>query len=102
VRRIRTLDAIICASDLFAIGAMRGLADLGVGVGTDIAIVGWDDTVDGRYCSPTLSTVSPDLEFLADATLDALIRRIEGDRGPGRTVVVPHQLIIRDSSEGVR
>jgi len=98
VRRIRTLDAIVCASDLLAIGAMRGLAELGVSVGTDVAIVGWDDTVDGRYCSPTLSTVSPDLDFLANATLDALIRRIEGDRAPGRDVVVPHQLIIRGSS----
>lgn len=98
LRRVRMLDAIICASDLLAIGAMRGLTDLGVVVGTDVAIVGWDDIIDGRYCSPSLSTVSPDLGYLANATLDALVRRIEGDRGPGRTVVVPHRLIVRESS----
>jgi DNA-binding LacI/PurR family transcriptional regulator len=98
VRRVRTLDAIICASDLLAIGAIRGLTDLGVIVGPDVAVVGWDDTVDGRYCTPTLTTVSPDLDYLAHATLDALVRRIEGDRAPGRSVVVPHRLIVRGSS----
>ena len=64
----------------------------------DVAVVGWDDIVDGRYVAPSLSTVAPDLSFLAEQTLDALIRRIEGDRTPGRTVVVPHRLVIRESS----
>ena len=51
-----------------------------------------------RVRPPTLSTVAPDLSFLAASTIEALIRRIEGDRSPGRTVLVPHHLIIRESS----
>ncbi len=98
LKQTRSVDAIVCASDLLAIGAIRGLSELGVRVGEDIALVGWDGTVDGRYSSPSLSTVAPDLDFLALATLEALIRRIEGDRAPGRDVVVPYELIIRDSS----
>ena len=35
-----------------------------------------------------------------EQTLDALIRRIEGDRTAGRNVLVPHELVIRESSEG--
>lgn len=98
VRRARRLDAVVCASDLLAIGAMRALQSDGVQVGEDLAVVGWDDTVDGRYSSPSLTTVSPDLAFLAEAALDALTRRIEGDRAPGRTVTVPHRLVVRESS----
>ena len=100
IKRVPRLDALVCASDLLAIGALRTLRDLGVGVPEDVAVVGWDDIVDGRYCSPSLSTVAPNLPVLAEQTLDALIRRIEGDRTPGRNVLVPHELVIRESSGG--
>ena len=96
--RAPTLDALICASDLLAIGAMRALIDLGVRIPDDVAVIGWDGIVDGAYARPTLTTVAPDLSFLADTSIEALIRRIEGDRSPGRTVLVPHRLIIRESS----
>jgi LacI family transcriptional regulator, repressor for deo operon, udp, cdd, tsx, nupC, and nupG len=93
-----TLDALICASDLLAVGAIRALQQLGVRVPDDIAITGWDNIVDGLYSAPSLTTVAPDLAVLAERTLDALSRRIEGDRSPGGTFVVPHQLLIRESS----
>lgn len=54
--------------------------------------------MDGRYGAPSLSTVAPDLPFLAEHALDALIRRIEGDRTPGRAMVVPHRFVVRESS----
>jgi LacI family transcriptional regulator, repressor for deo operon, udp, cdd, tsx, nupC, and nupG len=98
LERAPGLDAVMCASDLLAIGTLRALRELGVGVPDDVAVVGWDDIVDGRYIAPRLSTVAPDLSFLAEHALDALIRRIEGDRTPGRSVVVPHRLVIRESS----
>lgn len=93
-----TLDAVVCASDLLAVGAMRALRRLGVTVPGDVAVTGWDDTIDGRYCSPSLSTVATDLSVLAERTLDALSRRVEGDRSEGTTFVVPHQLVVRESS----
>ncbi len=98
ITRAPELDAVLCASDLLAIGALRGLRRSGVGVPDDVAVVGWDDITDGRYVAPSLSTVAPDLSFLAEHALDALVRRIEGDRTPGRTVVVPHRLVVRESS----
>lgn len=98
IARAPELDALLCASDLLAIGALRALRRLGVGVPDDVAVVGWDDVVEGRYGAPSLSTVAPDLPFLAEHALDALIRRIEGDRTPGHTLVVPHTLVLRESS----
>jgi DNA-binding LacI/PurR family transcriptional regulator len=100
ITRVPKLDALVCASDLLAIGALRTLRELGVRVPQDVAVVGWDNIVDGRYSSPSLSTVAPNLAALAEQTLDALIRRIEGDRTPGRNVLVPHELVVRESSGG--
>jgi LacI family repressor for deo operon, udp, cdd, tsx, nupC, and nupG len=98
INRSPSLDSMICASDLLAIGAMRALRRHGVRVPEDIAVTGWDNIVDGRYYLPSLTTVAPDLQRLAEQTLDALTSRIGGDRSAGRTYLVPHELIVRDSS----
>ncbi|GAA1430142.1 LacI family DNA-binding transcriptional regulator [Microlunatus lacustris] len=98
--RAPAVDALVCASDLMAVGAIRALQRHGARVPDDVAVLGWDNIVDGEYTSPTLTTVAPDLGALADQTLDALIRRIEGDRTPGREYVVPHRLVVRQSSGG--
>ena len=86
------------SSDGLAIGAIRALQRLGVRVPDDVAVTGWDGTVDGRYCSPSLTTVATDLSVLAEQTLDALSRRVDGDRSEGTTFVVPHELAVRESS----
>ncbi len=93
-----TSDALICASDLLAIGAMCALREAGVSVPDDVAVAGWDNVVDGQYHVPTLTTVAPDLPALADLTMEALVARIEGDRSPGAIHVVPHELVVRQST----
>jgi LacI family transcriptional regulator, repressor for deo operon, udp, cdd, tsx, nupC, and nupG len=91
-------DALVCASDLLAIGAMSALREAGISVPDDVAVAGWDNVVDGQYHVPTLTTVAPDLAALADATMAALVARIEGDRSPGTIRCVPHELIVRQST----
>jgi LacI family transcriptional regulator, repressor for deo operon, udp, cdd, tsx, nupC, and nupG len=95
---IRGYDALICASDLLAIGAMAGLRSIGIEVPHDMAVVGWDNIADGRYHRPSLSTVAPDLTALAETTMTALVLRIEGDRSPAASYRVPHHLVVRESS----
>ncbi|MGW1345036.1 LacI family DNA-binding transcriptional regulator [Kribbella sp. NPDC002412] len=96
--RIREIDAVVCASDLLAIGAIRTFIEHHVRVPDDVAVVGWDNIVDGRYLSPSLSSVATDMDLLADRTFEALISRIQGNRDPARVYTVPHNLIIRESS----
>ncbi len=98
--RVPDLDALVCASDLMAIGAIRALQRLGKRVPEDVAVLGWDDIVDGQYVTPSLTTIAVDLPMLAELTLAALVRRIEGDRSPGQTYVVPHRLVVRGSTGG--
>ncbi|WP_344810240.1 LacI family DNA-binding transcriptional regulator [Microlunatus aurantiacus] len=98
LERLRDCDALVCASDLLALGAMFALREAGIGTPDDIAVVGWDNIDDGAYSQPTLTSVAPDLGALAEKAVDALITRIEGDRSESRSYVVPHELIIRRSS----
>lgn len=93
-------DAVFCFNDLMAIGALRACSERGVRVPDDVAVAGFDDILEGRYTSPSLSTVTPDLDFLVDRVLDLLIARINGSEAPGERVNVPWELTLRESTLG--
>lgn len=93
-------DAVFCFNDLMAVGAMRACAEAGVRVPEDVAIAGFDDIPEGRYSTPTLTTVSPDLTVLSESALSLLLDRIEGGEGTAREVSVPWRLVIRESTAG--
>lgn len=92
------LDALVCANDLLAIGAMRALRRAGIRVPEDVAVLGWDDTPEGAFSHPALTTVAPDKKELARLAVEALLRRIDGDTSPPVTYVVPHRLVVREST----
>jgi len=94
-------DAVFCFNDLLALGALRTLADAGLRVPDDVAVVGFDDIEDGRYHSPSLTTISPDKEWLADNAVGLLLERISGTGEVAhRDLAVPYTLEIRESTIG--
>lgn len=96
--RPEPIDAIFCFSDPLALGAMRVLHEAGVRVPDEVAVVGWDDTEDGRFAFPSLTTVSPDKEWIARTALDRIEQRLGGGRVEPRTLIAPHKLVVRESS----
>ena len=80
-------DAIFCASDAIAIGAMDGLRHgLGLRVPEDVAVVGFDDVPAAAWPSYRLSTVAQARQRMVDETVDALVARIEGRRDAAPSV----------------
>ncbi len=49
--------AIFCANDLMAVGCYEALKEMGVSVGKDVAVMGYDDQEIAQHLSPALSTV---------------------------------------------
>ena len=49
--------AIFCANDLMAVGCYEALKEMGVVIGKDIAVMGYDDQEIAQHLSPALSTV---------------------------------------------
>ncbi|MEM9626366.1 MAG: substrate-binding domain-containing protein [Pseudomonadota bacterium] len=49
--------AIVCATDLEAIGALRAIADYGLAVGKDISVIGHDDIPEAARTKPPLATI---------------------------------------------
>ncbi len=94
-------DAVFCFNDLLALGAIRAIRSAGLKVPNDVAVVGFDDIEDGRYSSPTLTTVSPDKAGIARAAVDLLAGRIEHPAPVrAREIFASHRLIVRESTSG--
>ncbi|WP_433298226.1 LacI family DNA-binding transcriptional regulator [Actinoplanes sp. CA-030573] len=98
-------DAAFCFTDLLALGAIRALLERGVAVPADIAVIGIGGIEEGRFSTPSLSTVDPDLERTAQLAVDLLAERLGGTGGPAtaappRQICVEHRLIARESTLG--
>lgn len=93
-------DAVFCATDLLAMGAMRAVRDEGLQVPDDVAVVGFDDIEEGRYSAPSLTTISPDKRRIAEIAVDQLVALMSGDRqsAGGAELAVPFELRVRESS----
>jgi LacI family transcriptional regulator len=72
--------AIACFNDLVAFGAMSALAELGIEVGRDVAVVGIDDTDEAQVSFPPLTTVTNNAQVIGRTAVDILRRRL-ADQG---------------------
>ena len=91
-------DAVFCFNDLMAVGAMRACHEAGARVPHDIAVAGFDGIPEGRYHTPSLTTITPDLDALTTQVLDLLVARIQGSTAPPQHPMVPWALTVREST----
>lgn len=91
-------DAVLAFNDTLALGALHALQQAGLRVPQDVALIGFDDTDEGRYSLPTLSTIDPGKRRIAELAVDALIRRIADRDAPPQLVEVEHRLVVREST----
>lgn len=92
-------DAIFCFNDLMALGAMSVLHEAGLRIPEDVAIVGFDDIEDGRYATPSLTSIAPDKEEIGRLAVSSLIGRIKKTRTqPPEHINVPFRLCVRHST----
>jgi DNA-binding LacI/PurR family transcriptional regulator len=89
-------DALFCASDLIAIGAMRALHDRGLRVPEDVAVAGFDDIPMASFANPSLTTVQQDTKAAATLLVDSLLALIHDEPVHSRTI--PATLAIRHST----
>jgi LacI family transcriptional regulator len=90
-------DALICANDQMAIGALRALAVAGIRVPEDIAVVGFDDIFPASLCDPPLTTVHQPIRMLGERACDRLIARIADPALRPKLELLPTELVLRSS-----
>ncbi|MGW1201744.1 LacI family DNA-binding transcriptional regulator [Streptomyces cyaneofuscatus] len=93
------LDAVFAASDVMAAGARQVLREADRRIPEDVALIGFDDSVVARHMHPALTSVRQPIEEMGRRMAQLLLEEIAGRVGEERpTVVLPTELVVRDSS----
>ncbi len=94
----RGATAIICGSDLMALGAIRAVRSVGMRVPEDISVVGYDDSTLMPFTDPPLTTIRQNVPAMGDAAVQALLSEIAGSPSPRTEYVFRPELVVRGST----
>lgn len=72
-------DSIVCANDSMADGTIQYLSKLGVEIGKDVLVFGFDDTVVAQMSKPTISTISQRIDTLGYTAAQIAYKIINGE-----------------------
>ena len=92
-------DGIFCCNDDEAIGAYRGLRDMGVRIPEDVALVGCDGIEDTECLDVPISTIVMPVEEMCRTAWQFLKRRIQNPGIPQQQTVLRTHLAVRESSQ---
>ncbi|WHY00181.1 LacI family DNA-binding transcriptional regulator [Neobacillus sp. DY30] len=90
--------AMVCASDLMAIAAMRAVREDNLRIPEDIAFFGVDNLEMGKYSSPQLSTVDIPKYEMGRMAAKTIMEMVEGKIKLPIKITLPFQLVFRESS----
>ncbi len=93
-------DAVFALTDSSALGVTRALQERGLHIPGDVQVIGFDNVRVGRLSTPTLTTIEPGNDAMADAIVDVMMRRLDGPRGPSepRRLMMGVEVIPREST----
>jgi len=93
-----SFDALYCANDLLAVGALAALRAARVDVPRDVAVVGMDNTALSEVTWPALTTIDIGSAERARIAAELLFKRIEDPSRAPESISVEPRLVVRDSS----
>jgi DNA-binding LacI/PurR family transcriptional regulator len=89
--------AIFASGDMYAIGAIRAIRDRGLRVPEDVAVVGYNNIDVSAYTEPPLTTVNTPMHEMGVVAMTLLDQMIKGELIEKERIVMPTELIIRQS-----
>lgn len=90
--------AVLTVSDLMAIGVLNMAEDLGIEVGRDLALVGFDDSPIASFLRPALSSLAQPIEEVGERLIAMLADLCSGREPEQREVLLAPTLFVRESS----
>lgn len=90
--------SVFAAADLMAAGAIQAIAERGLSVPHDVAVVGFDDIQIAPLLQPSLTTIRQDKQGLGAAAGEAIARLIDDPDLEPPVLSVPVELVVREST----
>ncbi|KQP56549.1 LacI family DNA-binding transcriptional regulator [Agreia sp. Leaf283] len=93
-------DGLVAFNDSMALGAMRVMQEAGLRIPDDVSVIGFDDIDETRYSIPSLSTIDPSKDEIAETAVDLLLERIDNPESdaPARDLATEFRVVQRESS----
>ena len=93
----KDITAVFASADILAAGIMAGLSERGVRVPRDKSIVGFDDNYLAQLTIPGLTTVHQDADRKGMLATSMIMKQLQHEALPEKTVVLPVRLVERGS-----
>ncbi len=95
--------AVACYNDLFAIGLMRAVLELGLRIPQDLSVVGYDDIEMASYAPVPLTTVRVPKKEMGRHAAEMLIRSVNAANGKDiEKMIIKADLVVRGSTAAPR
>ncbi len=94
----RGITGVICASDVLALGVVRGVRRRGLRVPEDVSVIGYDDSAFMNCADPPLTTVRQPIEAMGRAAVQLLAARIAGKPVAADELLFEPELVVRAST----
>jgi DNA-binding LacI/PurR family transcriptional regulator len=92
------VTGIICASDVLALGAIRGVRRAGLAVPGDVSVVGYDDSAWLNCTDPPLTTVRQPIQSMGGAAVALLVNQMETVIAHPEELLFEPELVVRGST----
>lgn len=95
--RTKRPDAIFCANDIMAIGAIDAIRAQGLDVPNDVSVIGFDNIPMASWGAYQLTTVSQDVDTMIQRTIEVMLAKIDVPLSQSEIVRVSGELVVRRS-----
>jgi LacI family transcriptional regulator len=98
----RLPDAVVCGSDLIALGLVRQFRAARIAIPDQMKVTGFDGILFSELCDPPLTTVNQPVQDIADEAVRLLLARMRGDCAPAQRIEIAPSLVVRQSTQSTR
>ena len=95
----KDLDAVFFATNYLGINGLEAIKRLGLSIPSQLAMVSFDDHDLFRIHSPSITAVAQPIQKMSEKLITVLLDHInKGDQQPNQHIIIPAELIVRESS----
>jgi DNA-binding LacI/PurR family transcriptional regulator len=90
--------AIVCASDVMALGALRACTSRRLRVPRDVSVIGYDDSTVAAFTGPPLTTIRQSVPAMAKAAVHSVLEQLSGHPPSPHELLFQPELVVRGST----
>ena len=96
MHRCHDTDAIFAANDEMAFAVIQTLKELNYSVGSDILVIGFDNTSRAMQTFPNITTIGQDFEKIGESLVTGLLKKMKGEKILSKKTIP--KLVVRGSA----